>query len=117
MAYVKNDRIVKLEPASFPDPGFERICLRGIAMATERIHHPSRLREPLIRAGARGEGKWRSVSWDEAYDYIADRMTSISQRHGWRANSFVSMSGNYGVRANTVAERMANCVGGTTFTH
>jgi len=39
-AFVKDDRVVKLEPASFPDPGYERICLKGIAMATQRIHHP-----------------------------------------------------------------------------
>src|SRR5436190_21885600 len=64
-AFVKDDQVVKLEPASFPDPGFERICLRGIAMATQRINHPERLTHPLMRTGARGENKWRRVTWDE----------------------------------------------------
>ena len=35
--FVKDDQILKIEPASYPDPGFERICLKGIAMAKERI--------------------------------------------------------------------------------
>lgn len=115
LAYVRNDRIVKLEPASFPDPGFERICLRGIAMATQRLHHPSRLHTPLIRSGERGEGKWREVTWPEAYEYLAEKMQSIADRYGWRANSWITMSGNYGIRAKTSSGRVANCLGGTAF--
>ncbi|MCW1432306.1 molybdopterin-dependent oxidoreductase [Novosphingobium sp. JCM 18896] len=114
-AHVRNDRIIKLEPASFPDPGFERICLRGIAMATERLHHPDRISHPLIRAGERGANVWRQVSWDEAYDYILNRQQAIAERHGWRSNAWVSMTGNYAFRASTSARRMANVVGGTYF--
>ena len=32
-AFVRDDRIVKLEPGYYPDPRFQRICGRGIAMA------------------------------------------------------------------------------------
>jgi molybdopterin-containing oxidoreductase family molybdopterin binding subunit len=116
-AFVKDDKILKIEPASFPDPGFERICVKGIAMAKDRIHHPKRLREPMIRAGARGEGRWHSVSWDEAYDYIAERLTNIAQMHGWKANAWFGMTGNYGARAFTSKERAANCLGGSIFSN
>jgi anaerobic selenocysteine-containing dehydrogenase len=116
-AFVKDDRIVKLEPAAFPDPGFERICLRGIAMATQRIHHPDRLTHPLIRDGERGSGKWRTVSWDEAYDYIIERLNRNAAAHGWKSNAWLSGSGNYGFRAGTAAARVTNDLGGTQFTY
>src|ERR1700732_4984368 len=95
-AFIKDDRVVKLEPASFPDPGYERICLKGIAMATQRIHHPDRLTHPMIRIGKRGSEQWRRVSWEEAYDYIIERQTRIAAEHGWKANAWLSGSGNYG---------------------
>lgn len=114
-AFVRDGRIVKLEPASFPDPGFERICLRGIAMATERIHHPDRLTHPLIRTGERGENRWRRVSWDEAYDYVLSRMEKIADEDGWRSNAWLNMSGNYGFKSASAPKRVANCVGGTYF--
>jgi hypothetical protein len=56
------------------------------------------------------------VSWDEAYAYLAEKLTGIAARHGWRANSWITMSGNYGIKAGTVAERVTNCLGGTLFT-
>jgi thiosulfate reductase/polysulfide reductase chain A len=39
----------------------------------------------MIRAGARGEGKWRRVSWDEALDYVAERLEKIKAEHGARS--------------------------------
>jgi anaerobic selenocysteine-containing dehydrogenase len=114
-AFVKNDRVVKLEPAAFPEPGHERICLRGISMATQRIHHPDRLTHPLIREGERGSGNWRKVSWEEAYDYIIERQIRIAAEHGWKSNAWLSGSGNYGFKAITAAARVANDLGGTSF--
>lgn len=35
------------------------------------------LKHPLRRIGARGEGRWQRISWDEALDTIADRLNQI----------------------------------------
>jgi len=115
-AYVKDDRIVRLEPAAFPDPGYERICLKGIAMATQRVHHPDRLTHPMIRSGPRGSGQWRRVAWDEAFDYIAEKLEHISGTWGTKANAWISATGNYGFKAYTAAQRIANTLEGTHFT-
>ncbi len=115
-AFVKDGRLIKLEPASYPDPRFERICLKGIAMATQRLHHPDRLTHPLIRAGARGEGKWRRVSWKEAYAYIGERLNRNIEKYGARSNAWINSGANYGYRAMTSSKRVANCLGGTHFT-
>lgn len=116
-AFVRDDRIVKLEPASYPDPRYERICLKGIAMATQRLHGPDRLSHPLIRTGERGSGQWRQCSWEEAYEYLAGKLSAIAEAHGPAANAWMSMTGNYGMKAILAPIRVANAMEGTTFTN
>jgi anaerobic selenocysteine-containing dehydrogenase len=43
LAHVKGDRVVKVEPAEFPDPKLRRICLRGLS-SLDITYHPERLR-------------------------------------------------------------------------
>ncbi len=50
-----------------------RNCAKGPATLNQ-VNDPERIRYPLRRAGARGEGKWERVSWDEALDDIAARI-------------------------------------------
>lgn len=88
IAHVKNDRVVKLEPADFPDPGIRRICLRGLA-STQLLYHPDRLKYPLKRTGERGEGKFERISWDEALDIISTRLQEIATKHGSSAVGWV----------------------------
>ncbi len=51
-------------------------CNKGCA-GVHRLYDPSRLRYPLKRVGARGEGKWKRVSWDEALDDIGATMLDV----------------------------------------
>jgi anaerobic selenocysteine-containing dehydrogenase len=50
-----------------------RNCAKGPATLNQ-VTDPERILFPLKRAGARGEGKWARVSWDEALDDIAARI-------------------------------------------
>ncbi|HMC21568.1 MAG TPA: molybdopterin oxidoreductase family protein, partial [Thermoanaerobaculia bacterium] len=43
----------------------------------ERTYNDGRLLYPQIRAGAKGEGKFRRASWDEALALIAERLQSV----------------------------------------
>lgn len=57
------------------------LCARGAAgIALEE--DSERPQQPLIRTGARGEGQWRAVSWDEALDHVAERLRQCAQKHG-----------------------------------
>ena len=116
-AWVRDDRIIKIEPASYPEPGFERICLKGIAMAMQRVHHPDRLTHPLRRVGARGSGQFERITWDDAFSMLAAEFKRIGDRYGSQACAWMTMSGNYGFKATTSPERIANTLGGTTLTH
>ena len=50
-----------------------RNCAKGPATINQ-VTDPDRILYPLRRAGARGEGKWERVSWDEALDELAARI-------------------------------------------
>lgn len=52
-------------------------CLKG-RYAFSFYNHPDRLTTPLIRKN----GKLEPASWDEAYDYIADKLTTIKAKYG-----------------------------------
>lgn len=52
-------------------------CLKG-RYAFSFYNHKDRLTTPLIRRN----GKLEPATWDEAYDYIADKLTTIKAKHG-----------------------------------
>jgi len=87
-AHVQGDRVVKVEPAEFPDPKYRRICLRGLS-SLDITYHPERLQYPMKRVGERGEGKFKRISWDEALDFIAGKLKKIAAEHGWPAIAWV----------------------------
>jgi anaerobic selenocysteine-containing dehydrogenase len=45
----------------------------------ERTYHPERLTHPLRRVGAKGEGKFARISWDEALGEVAERLEGIAR--------------------------------------
>ncbi|MEO1689443.1 MAG: molybdopterin-dependent oxidoreductase, partial [Pseudomonadota bacterium] len=57
------------------------ICAK-VARYQERIHHPDRLTHPMRRVGAKGEGKWERIAWDDALDEIAARFLAAEAEHG-----------------------------------
>lgn len=88
--FVKEGKIVKVESADYPgDPDARCVCLRGLA-SLRLVYHPDRLKYPLKRVGARGEGKWQRISWDEAYDTIASKLLEIKKEHGPQSVKIIS---------------------------
>jgi len=83
LATVVDDTIVDLKPAAdYPCKEYNpRGCLRGMSM-THLIYGPDRIKTPLIRLGARGEGNWKQATWDEALDFIAAKMIRITEDYG-----------------------------------
>ncbi len=57
------------------------LCPKGAAGIALQ-YDSQRLQTPLIREGARGEGKWRKASWDEALDLVAGRLKKIIDEFG-----------------------------------
>ncbi len=70
------------------------VCPRGAA-GKALLQDSERPQAPLIRAGGRGEGKWRKVSWDEALDYVGCKITEIRDKYGARALALSDRGGPF----------------------
>ena len=76
IAFVENGRVVKLEgnPEHVSTRG--RLCAKGNA-GMWYSYDPDRILYPLKRVGARGEGKWKRISWDEALAEVAGKIGAV----------------------------------------
>lgn len=112
LAHVRDGKIVKLEPAPFPDNYYTRICQKGLSVL-QITYHPDRIQYPMRRVGERGEGKWERVSWDEALDYIAAKLKEVASKYGSRSAAWaIGGPGNGTVKFGAYT-RFAGCFQGT----
>jgi thiosulfate reductase/polysulfide reductase chain A len=63
------------------------LCAKGSA-GTALLSDTERLRYPMIRDGARGEGRWKRVSWDQALDYAAEKLKAAINTYGPQSVAF-----------------------------
>ncbi len=81
-----------------PDHPVTRGFLCGkVTKYLEREYHPNRLLYPLRRTGAKGEGQFTRITWDEALSEIADRLSAIAHAHGPEAILPYSYAGTMGM--------------------
>lgn len=90
LVHVRDGKVTKVEgdPDHLMNRGF--ICVKGRAQP-QVLYHPDRLKYPLKRAGERGSGKWERISWDEALDGIAEKLTELKDKYG--PESFAAIHG------------------------
>ena len=90
------------------------ICAK-VARYAERVHHPDRLTEPLRRVGEKGVGRaaFEPVSWDEALDVVADRLTEIAEKHGRETVYPYFYAGTMGLVQRDGIERLRHAMGYT----
>lgn len=65
----------------------------------ELVHSPERLLTPLQRVGAKGEGRFAAISWEEALDHIYGRFTAIIDAFGPQAILPFNYAGPHGMLA------------------
>lgn len=53
-----------------------KLCARGQA-AIQIAYHPDRITDPLRRAGPRGSGQFRKISWDEALQELRAHLAGL----------------------------------------
>ena len=78
--HVKDGVITRIETDGGEEPQM-RACWRGRAYR-QRVYAPDRLKYPMKRIGARGEGKFERITWDEALDTVAGQLTRVRDDYG-----------------------------------
>lgn len=68
-----------------------------VARYLEREYSTARLLHPLRRTGAKGEGRFSPISWDEALDEIAERLAEASREFGPESILPYSYAGTMGL--------------------
>jgi anaerobic selenocysteine-containing dehydrogenase len=100
--------------AGDPDHPFTQgfLCTK-VAKYLERTYHPDRLTYPRIRVGAKGEGKFRRATWEEATALIAERLNAIiASPDGPQAIMPFSYAGTMGlVQGEGMASRFFRRIG------
>ena len=79
--YTRNGRVHKLEGNKLNPNNSGKLCAKGNAGIVS-TYDPDRIQSPMIRTGKRGEGKWKKVSWEEAYEYVYQKLNPIIEKNG-----------------------------------
>ena len=96
---VEAERIVKIRGSRANPYTNGVLCAKVPEAYPEFVHGEGRLRTPLRRAGARGEGRFERIGWDEALDIVHDRFTAVMAAHGPQAILPLNYAGPHGFLA------------------
>jgi anaerobic selenocysteine-containing dehydrogenase len=80
-AWVEDGKVTKIDIAQ--EHPFHNLCIKAYAMP-EEVYSRERLANPLRKE----KGKFREVSWEEAFSFIGDSLRSIKQKYGPEATVF-----------------------------
>ncbi|AKJ27681.1 molybdopterin-containing oxidoreductase family protein [Caldimonas brevitalea] len=107
---VEDGRAVKVQGDPDHPPTHGALCQK-VSRYPERTYHAERLLHPLRRVGPKGSGRFERVSWDEALDDIAARLSAIAARNPEAILPY-SYAGTMGlVQGESIAARFFHALG------
>jgi anaerobic selenocysteine-containing dehydrogenase len=89
------ERVVHIDGTDLNPLTAGYICGK-VSVFTRHMYGEHRLLHPMVRDGAKGEGRFRRVSWDEALDLAVERIRATSEQHGAEAILPYSYGGSNG---------------------
>ncbi|ADD68420.1 molybdopterin oxidoreductase [Denitrovibrio acetiphilus DSM 12809] len=114
--HVQDGSIQSVTPSVLPGrPDYSNACLRGMALPLRTVSE-ERVKYPMLRVGERGEGKFKRISWDEAFDLITEKIKESQERYGKQSVGLFVMTGNLAKFAWDSPFRFARTIEGTSFT-
>lgn len=110
LAYVKDGRMLKVE--GDPNHPITRghLCVKANTYV-QRTYHKGRIKYPLMRVGKRGRSEFKRVSWDDAYEYLVDKLEYCKRKWGGESVVEYVYSGNREFLAKTISGRFLNLFG------
>lgn len=87
-AYVKEGKLIKVEGTEgHPVNPTGILCPKGLSNR-QYIYRKDRIQTPLRRVGERGSGEFEPISWEEAYQEIAQKLLATKQVYGAESVAF-----------------------------
>ena len=119
IARVEEGVVTKLDPNPMFPKSKNMLCPRGNA-GINALYDPDRLKYPMIRIGEKGDGKFKRVTWDEAYDAIlngTDKFKGLASilEEEKDNRSTVGYSAGEGMAEHTFASFMGDKLGSSNF--
>ena len=81
---VEDGRLVSVD-AGPANPFTDGVICGKVRRIADHVYGSERLLTPAVRRGAKGEGLFEPVPWDEALDLVARRMLEVKERAGAEA--------------------------------
>jgi anaerobic selenocysteine-containing dehydrogenase len=114
LGYLEYGKVVNIGGNPLDPNSRGRLCAKGIA-GLNHLYNPDRIPSPLRRVGKRGEGRWKQISWDEAFDEITLRLKALQAEK--QHHDFV-LRNTWDLSSNDLAWRFASAFdSSTTFHH
>jgi len=89
--HIRGNKVINIF-GNTDDPVFQgRICPKS-QMTLQMYNNPHRLVQPLKRIGKRGNDNFKEISWDQALDEIAEKLTRVRDQYGSEALAIQSGS-------------------------
>jgi len=97
--FVKDGRATRVQP--FKDYPLGPLCVKGNSILFQ-LYHPDRLRYPMKRTNPKGSqsAAWKRISWDEALDTVAAKLSEIKRKYGSEKVLFYAGDPKDAVRPN-----------------
>jgi anaerobic selenocysteine-containing dehydrogenase len=90
--HLRDGKIERLSPLK--NHALGEVCPRG-ARAAAVVHSPERILYPQRRTGARGEGRFERIAWDDAYDMLVGALERTAREYGPEAACTYTGRGNF----------------------
>jgi len=91
---IQKERAVRIEGNPNHPVNRGGLCPIGLAGLQYLYHEDIRVKTPMRRDGARGEGKWKAVSWDEALNQVALKLKELKAKNQPHTLSFLDGEGD-----------------------
>src|SRR3954466_10676889 len=93
---VKKGKIINID-GSRRNPVTDGFICAKVRKFGELVYGPDRLMYPAVRTGRKGEGQFKRVSWDEAFELIVEKMRAAKAHAGGASILPYSYGGSNGL--------------------
>ncbi len=108
-AYVQGGKVVNVD--GMPEHPLHRLCVKPGAIP-EMVHHRDRITDPLKKEN----GKFKKISWEEAFEFIADKLTHIKNKYGPQSVDIHTGNPFIATQTEKVIRRFADLYGTPNYT-